>query len=585
MENNIETTKSRKVFLSVLGTGFYRKCVYQFNGVQSTSGRFIQASTLEILKTQEEWTSDDVVYILTTQKAKDVNWNPKDRKRKVPGKDNEYEEYIGLKDVLKDLDFPASIMEYDIPDGKDENEMWEIFQIIFELLHDDDEVYLDLTHSFRYLPMLLLVLSNYSKFLKHIKLKSITYGNYEARDKETNVAPITDLLPLAMLQDWTIASANYLENGRADQLSILTREKLQPLLREYKGKNLNVSNLKKFTDNLCDFTNELLVCRGKDIYEAQTIHKLLKIKNNMTEVVLAPMEPLIDRIIRSVLKLDNLDPAKNGFAAARWCYDHRLFQQSITLLQESVVTALCQKNGLDIMDKDERELINSAFAIVRKGYVHQPSKWDFRNKSDENWRILQYLVNTPEINDLSNLFDECTQIRNDYNHAGWKSNAQPAKSMIKGIKEKIDTFEIYFRDLSLTKEIAELQDTESCKPIERILINLTNHPYEDWSTEQKQAAVSFGNVIDLPFPMISPEASSDEIKSLTNEYVHKIEEISENKIATVHVMGEMNFVFSIVTILKANGYRCIASTTDRDVQTNEDGIKTAIFKFHQFRDY
>jgi hypothetical protein len=85
--------------------------------------------------------------------------------------------------------------------------------------------------------------------------------------------------------------------------------------------------------------------------------------------------------------------------------------------------------------------------------------------------------------------------------------------------------------------------------------------------------------------MISPEASSDEIKSLTNEYVHKIEEISENKIATVHVMGEMNFVFSIVTILKANGYRCIASTTDRDVQTNEDGIKTAIFKFHQFRDY
>jgi hypothetical protein len=143
----------------------------------------------------------------------------------------------------------------------------------------------------------------------------------------------------------------------------------------------------------------------------------------------------------------------------------------------------------------------------------------------------------------------------------------------------------HFRDLSLTKEIAELQDTESCKPIERILINLTNHPYEDWSTEQKQAAVSFGNVIDLPFPMISPEASSDEIKSLTNEYVHKIEEISENKIATVHVMGEMNFVFSIVTILKANGYRCIASTTDRDVQTNEDGIKTAIFKFHQFRDY
>lgn len=584
MEENRENRKSRKVFLSVLGTGFYRKCVYQFNGVQSTSGRFIQASTLEILKTQEKWTSDDVVYILTTQKAKDVNWNPKDRKRKVQGSDNEYEEYIGLKDVLKDLDFPASIMEYDIPDGKNENEMWEIFQIIFKLLHDKDELYLDLTHSFRYLPMLLLVLGNYSKFLKDIKLKSITYGNYEARDLETNVAPIMDLLPLAMLQDWTNASANYLENGRADQLSSLTREKLQPLLREYKGKNLNVSNLKKFTDNLCDFTNELLVCRGKDIYEAQTIHKLLKSKDNMTEVVLAPMEPLIDEIVSSVKELDNSNPAENGFAAARWCYEHRLFQQSITLLQESVATAFCQKYGLDIMDK--RGLINSAFAIVKNGFVHQPSKWKVDKKSeDEDRRILQYLVATPEINDLSNLFDECSQIRNDYNHAGWRSNAQSAKKLINQIGEILDSFEKRICDLSFSKNIGEMKNGTELKSFERILINFTNHPYEDWSTEQKQAAVSFGNVIDLPFPMISPEASSDEIRSLTNEYVHKIEEISENKIVTVHVMGEMNFVFSIVTILKAKGYRCIASTTDRDVQINEDGIKTAIFKFHQFRDY
>lgn len=143
----------------------------------------------------------------------------------------------------------------------------------------------------------------------------------------------------------------------------------------------------------------------------------------------------------------------------------------------------------------------------------------------------------------------------------------------------------HFRDAPLIKELEGFQDTEDYKPIERILINLTNHPYKDWSTEQKQAAVSFGNVIDLPFPMISPEASSDDIKSLTGEYFNKIEEISEDKVVTVHVMGEMIFVFSIVTKLKAKGYRCIASTTDRDVQINEDGIKTAIFKFHQFRDY
>ena len=39
-------------------------------------------------------------------------------------------------------------------------------------------------------------------------MKAIFYGNYEARDKESNIAPIMDLLPLSVLQDWTLAASD-----------------------------------------------------------------------------------------------------------------------------------------------------------------------------------------------------------------------------------------------------------------------------------------------------------------------------------------------------------------------------------------
>jgi len=70
---------------------------------------------------------------------------------------------------------PDSIIK-EIPDGKDTDEIWEIFDIIYNALEEDDNIYIDITHSFRYLPMLLLVLLNYAKYLKNIKIKQITYG-------------------------------------------------------------------------------------------------------------------------------------------------------------------------------------------------------------------------------------------------------------------------------------------------------------------------------------------------------------------------------------------------------------------------
>ncbi|WP_219973886.1 CRISPR-associated DxTHG motif protein [Rubrobacter xylanophilus] len=57
----------------------------------------------------------------------------------------------------------------DIPDGKSEAELWEIFEKFGEHLKEGDEVVLDLTHGFRHLPALLLSAVQYYAVRKRIK--------------------------------------------------------------------------------------------------------------------------------------------------------------------------------------------------------------------------------------------------------------------------------------------------------------------------------------------------------------------------------------------------------------------------------
>ena len=113
-----------------------------------------------------------------------------------------------------------------------------------------------------------------------------------------------------------------------------------------------------------------------------------------------------------------------------------------------------------------------------------------------------------------------------------------------------------------------------------MFLNLSNHPSVNWS--EKQLAAAGGNVVDMPFPQVDPDGDEAYIENLANEYLDKILKIGN--IEAVHVMGEMNFTYSLVTMLKAHNIRCVASTTKRIVKdVGEQKIST--FQFVKFRNY
>lgn len=119
-----------------------------------------------------------------------------------------------------------------------------------------------------------------------------------------------------------------------------------------------------------------------------------------------------------------------------------------------------------------------------------------------------------------------------------------------------------------------------------MLLNLSNHPSANWSEEQKTAAnQQYGEIVDLPFPQVSPEGDEAYIAAIADEYSKKVEKLSSRQSITVHLMGEMTLAFALAKRLQDNGITCVASTTERIAEDDAKGGKISKFKFVRFREY
>lgn len=119
-----------------------------------------------------------------------------------------------------------------------------------------------------------------------------------------------------------------------------------------------------------------------------------------------------------------------------------------------------------------------------------------------------------------------------------------------------------------------------------MFINISNHPSATWGENQTNAALKYGEIIDISFPLIDPLLSTQEVIDLAYQYLKKVELIvsSSKEESVVHVMGEHLFTFHLVTILLNNGYKVIESASYKD-SIMEGDKKISIFHFVQFRFY
>ena len=437
---------ARKVFISFLGASNYGECIYVVGNpteFKSRPTRFIQTATLELLHARD-WSENDTALILLTKTAEKKNWI-----------DNGHGDgKMGLKQELDNMQLPFSLTPVgQLPDGNTEEEIWQIFERIFEKIEDGDELYFDLTHGFRYLPMLVLVMGNYAKFLKGANVKSISYGNFEGRDREKNEAQIVDMTSLTTIQDWTFAAADFIKNGNADRFKELASSNVTAIAKgEKQGDRDDAKQLNDLASSLQSVTSDFQTCRGINILKGRNISRLIKQLNDLDASAMVPFYSILNPIIGklkeafSTFSSSHTDQSRNienGFEAARWCLDHGLLQQAITILQENIVSYFCYKYQLDISDnKEKRSKVNTAFKFIANGTsIEEKDKIETESRSDSE---LEKLIHDELITDktYNAQFSNLSNFRNDINHCGMRKEANKASTIKNRIEKALKTFSI-----------------------------------------------------------------------------------------------------------------------------------------------
>lgn len=112
-------------------------------------------------------------------------------------------------------------------------------------------------------------------------------------------------------------------------------------------------------------------------------------------------------------------------------------------------------------------------------------------------------------------------------------------------------------------------------------INFTNHPSELWEQNQIDSALTFGKIIDIPFPNVPPTFTPKDIDELGLEYTNRI--LVENPTAVL-CQGEFSLSYNIICRLKQNDIKVLTACSERNtiIVGNE---KRSIFSFVQFREY
>ncbi|MDR0603399.1 MAG: TIGR02221 family CRISPR-associated protein [Bacteroidales bacterium] len=431
----------RKVFISFLGTNNYVETYYELEGKKTPhSVRFVQEALIGFI-IDNSWTIDDRIFIFYTKESKDKNWEDNGQKQATSEIEKE-----GLKGRLESKNLLPKIEPVFIPEGFSEDEIWQIFNTIYRKLEQGDEIYFDVTHAFRSIPMFSTVLFNYASFLKNTKIKSIHYGAFEKlgfasevkkMPLENRVAPVLNLTNLVKLQNWTSAANEFINFGSAKRLQEMTMDEIKPILIKTKGRDEMSSQLKNSLGNINNLAANIKTNRGIEIIGGSSNF------GNIKQQLIAPLTPILDIIENDVQDFKQND-VQNMFVSVKWCIDKNLVQEGFTLLQEGII-ALFLPN--DYAAENKRNFV-SGYLSRYKNNDFDDSKYDLSD--DEKETLKKDLKSNCKLPELANIFSQISDIRNDINHAGFRQNPMSATKFSEKLIELHKETEIILNHSNIT---------------------------------------------------------------------------------------------------------------------------------------
>lgn len=241
--------------------------------------------------------------------------------------------------------------------GVNEQQIKENIAHILEIekyLEPNDELIVDITHSFRSLPIyimnLLVYLRNVSS--KNIKLPHIYYGMFEGMDPGSKIAPVVDLKSLLELQDWIIGAYSMKEYGNAYKLSQLMKTS-NPHDKD--------SKVAKRLEEFSDYVNVNYL--GSMMEVVESLNRINgKCENDLAKLV---VNPVIENFLKK-FKGKHFVEYSFLYWFSQWLYRQKKYAQAYLTLIEAVVSYEIEKMGYSLKEASPGNFL----------YINENNAWD-----------------------------------------------------------------------------------------------------------------------------------------------------------------------------------------------------------------
>jgi CRISPR-associated Csx2 family protein len=403
--------------ITFLGTGKYDPCNYELNGIKAEPTEYVQEAIIDLYIKRN--TNIDEIHVLLTKEARENNW---DGDNKLYGK------------LLK---YPkVNIHAHDISSRQDIDIIWQLFDTISNIMEKNDQIVFDITHSFRYQPMLALLSIHFARITKDVQVDGIYYGVYDSKVEVKNF-PIIDLTSFVDLQDWITNVHAFIKTGRVESLTEWIQNREKAISREERKSTIDLKYVRQLAKNWQELASALQTNRSMDLSSTAEKAKesIEAIKNVMLRPAFTPLNELLLNVESEIKPIADEDPIYSGVAAIEWCFKHGLYQQSYTMADELMITAICLKHHMQINNREDRKWAAKILNTAIK--ESQRINGSHGEVEDEDRGIVDDLRNYPN---LLNILHTIKDNRNDINHAGWRNNPLSSKVLEEHFISMFETY-------------------------------------------------------------------------------------------------------------------------------------------------
>lgn len=320
--------------------------------------------------------------------------------------------------------------------GLNDKEIFENFNTILRIvneLQDGDELFLDITHSFRANAFWIFLVMNYANDVidKNITIKYISYGMYEAKEKDSlgkEITPVINLKIFFDLTKWIKGAYTFKNFGNSDLICELIEDE----------------NVKNKLSNFSDAININYISSLKE--------NIISLRKNydLINSVDGPAKLIIPKVISEFLEhfANAEEDYEMLFKLAEWHYKEKRYSMAYTNAQEAFIS-YAKINGLG----DEKGVKNDIDALSKKIFWKPNSK--SRLKLKEKYVRLKIFDNNSEaiLRDFFENYNLCRTVRNNVAHSD--EERKNPKADIKSFEKVLNSLENIFKEKDFLKKCKE----------------------------------------------------------------------------------------------------------------------------------